>query len=96
MRLIVRLGNQAPPQRLAGVERDKILDLLRNVGGDLLKRHRAVVERQAIEVRAVDRGEGLQLVDRALLLENGRIAFERVRRVENAGAAAWRFLRLPR
>ena len=51
-----------------------------------------LVGRQPIEARAVQRGEGLQPVERAFLGEDLGIDLHRHRRVEDAGAAAGAFL----
>ena len=56
------------------------------------QRDRPLVDRQAVEARAVERREGFEPVERAFFVEHGRIGFERERRVEDAGAAARRFL----
>src|SRR5581483_7886561 len=47
-----------------------------------------LVGRQAIEARTVQRGKGLELVERVLLHENLGVELQRHRRVEDAGAAA--------
>ena len=56
----------------------------------------SLIERQAVETRPVLRREGFEPVQRPLLLERGGIALEREGRVEDAGAAAIRFLPLDR
>ena len=61
-----------------------IRDLVfRALEGDL-----TLVEGEAVEARAMLGSEGLQLVERAFLLEHRSIAFERVGRVEDARATA--------
>src|SRR5205814_8653530 len=50
------------------------------------------VSRQAVEARAVQRGEGFQTVERAFLGKDLGIDLYRHRRVEDAGAAAGAFL----
>src|SRR5215210_4147008 len=92
MRPETRSGKQTPAQRLPGVERDHAADLTGHPTCDALERERPFVEREAVEVRAVYARKGFELVESALFFEHRRIAFERVRRVENAGAAARRFL----
>ena len=59
----------------------------RGLQGDAL-----LVGRQAVEARAVQRGEGLEPVERVLLGEDLGIDLHRHRRVEDAGAAAGAFL----
>ena len=60
------------------------------------QRDRTLVERQAVETGAVLGGEGFEAVESAFFIEERRIAFEREGRVEDAGAAAGGFLRVPR
>ena len=71
-------------------------DPVRNRDRRALQHHLPLVERQAVETRPVLGGEGFEPVERALLLEHRRIGFEREGRVEDAGAAAGRFLGLDR
>ena len=52
------------------------------------RRYALVVDGQAVEARAVERGEGLEPVERVFFLEHLRIDFERGGRREDAGAAA--------
>src|SRR5881392_4321222 len=91
-----RSGNVAPAQSLSGMERDDALNFPRHLDVGTLERHHLLVDRQPVEARAVDRGKGLQCVERVFLLEHGRIALERVRRIEDSGAAAGAFLSMPR
>src|SRR5262245_56160245 len=58
----------------------------------LLQSDRFFVGRQAIPGRTVERGEGLQLVERALFLEDMGKAAHGVDRGVDAGAAAGAFL----
>src|SRR6185312_3980210 len=52
-----------------------------------LERDLVRVGRQSVMRRPVERGEGLELVERALLLEHLEVALDRDRRVEEAGNA---------
>src|SRR6202044_245620 len=62
---------------------------------DFFQRDRLVVGWQAIMRRPIERGEGLELVEGVLLLEDLRIGLDRDRRVEHTGNAAGRnFLRI--
>ena len=56
--------------------------------GDALQRDPLLVQRQAVEARAMLGGEAFEAGERALLLEHLRIGLQRERRVEDAGAAA--------
>ena len=58
----------------------------------LLQRDRLLVGRQLVVPRPVERGEGLELVERALLLEHLGVGLDRDRRVEQAGNAVDRKL----
>src|SRR3546814_7874089 len=58
-----------------------------------LEADRAFVQRQAIKARAMLARKPLEPVERAIFVEGGEIGFERKGRVEDAGAAAGRFLR---
>src|SRR5690606_22904548 len=93
------LVDDAPAQRFAAAE-----------GGDgyLVRLHRLrgyplgafqhdppLVERQPVEACAVLGGEGLELVQRALLLEHLQIALKGRRGVDHAGAAAPALLQVP-
>src|SRR5258708_735148 len=92
MRPISSSGKKTPAQRLAGVERNDAVNNVWHPNFGPFEGHRALAERQAIETWAVDGRERFQLVESVLLLEHGRIALERERRVEHAGAAAGAFL----
>src|SRR4051812_21018297 len=92
MRLFGRSGKQSPAQCFAGEERDEAFDLLRYLDLCPFEGDRLLVDRQVVETSAVDRRERFQLVERAFILEHARIALERVRRVEESGAAAGAFL----
>ena len=54
------------------------------------------IARQAVEIRAALRGEGLQSIQPPGLLEGFRIELDRSVRREDAGAAARMLLRVPR
>src|SRR3954451_5148806 len=83
-----RLARKSPAQGLAGVERHHPLDLIRHRRLPAFQGYHLLVERKAVEARAIDRGEGLELIERIFFLEDRRIAFEGKRRVEDACAAA--------
>ena len=53
------------------------------------------IQRKAVKTRPVFRGERLERVEGAFLFKDRSVAFERERRVENAGAAAGGFLCRP-
>ena len=55
----------------------------------------AVVSWQAVKIGSVKTGEGLQFVQHALFVENGRIQFDGCVSAENTGTAAGGFLELP-
>ena len=74
------------------MERNEAVDLLGYDLIDPLQGHAILIQRQAVEIRPMLGGKTLQLVQSILLLENRRIAFQRVGRVEDSGAAAGRFL----
>ena len=69
-------------------------DHLRHLQRLAAQRDGALVERQAVETRAELGGEGLQPVERALLLEGLGIALQCDRRAEDTGATAGAFLLL--
>src|SRR5258707_4833506 len=96
MRLFRRSGKQAPAQRFAGLERSNAIDLLRPLDLGAFERDRLLIHGKVVEQGAIDGGEGLELVERAFLVEHARIALERISGVENAGAAAGAFLRMAR
>jgi hypothetical protein len=54
-----------------------------------------MVEREAIEARAMLRSKALEPVEVPLLVEDAYLAFERKRSVEDAGAAAGRLFGVP-
>src|ERR1700731_1159086 len=60
------------------------LDLGGRCPGRALERDGVLVHRQAIMLRAVEGREGLELVERAFLLEHPGIGLERDRRIEHA------------
>ena len=94
------LAGEAPGQRLARMERDDAgargVYRRRHLDGATFQGHGFLVERQAIKARPVLAGEGLEPLERAFLLEHRQIAFQREGRIEDAGAAAGRFLGLAR
>jgi len=94
MRSISRSRNHPPAERLARVKRDKALNFVRHIDVRPLQRHSAFVERQTIECRPIRRRECLELIERVFLLEHLGVAFQRIRRIEQARATASRFLRL--
>ena len=70
------------------MEWDEAVDYVGNFNFGFFQRHRTFVQRQSVEAGAIHGREGFETIERAFLLEYCRIAFERERRVENAGAAA--------
>lgn len=60
-----------------------------------MQRDCLAVARQPVKVRAIEAGEGLQLVERARLLKRVRVERQRDWRAENAGAAAGSLLLAP-
>ena len=82
----------APAQRLAGAEgaHREIAFADRRRHGSSSRRSvtRSSLTGRPVEGRAVERGEGLEPVERAFLLEHLGIDLERRRRGEDAGAAA--------
>jgi len=75
------------------MEWNEAVDFLGNLDFGTLEPDGLLVHRQAVEARTVERGECLELVERAFLLEHRRIALERIGRVEDPRAAAGGFLR---
>src|SRR6202051_4019270 len=65
-------------------------DFFRRAPRRLLQRDFVLVRRHPIMLRAVERGEGFQLVECAFLLEYPRIGLDRKRRIEHAGHAVGR------
>jgi hypothetical protein len=57
------------------------------------QRHRAFIERQLVEIGAVDRGKTFEPVERTFLFKYQSVTFERERRIENACTSAGGFLR---
>ena len=99
--LQARLSGQAPGQQFAGMEGHQLHGLAGGVIEMQPGRHQLrlahqgealLVERQAVEARAELRGEGFKAIQRPLLLEGEGIALDRVRGIEDAGAAAGCFL----
>src|SRR5260370_34559814 len=64
------------------------IDPRRNAPRRSAQRDAPLVRRQAIKARTVERGEGLQAIERALFGEDLGIELERRRRGEDAAAAA--------
>ncbi len=87
-----RRAGEAPLERRLGVEGPDHLaaqgEVTRHFHGRTLEAHAPLVERQPVEGRTTLRREGLELVERALLLEDLGVGLERVGRAENARAAA--------
>ena len=75
---------------------DQPVELFGNAGFAAFERRRAFIERQAVEAGAVLGCEGFEPLERTFLVEYRSVAFKRERGVENAGAAAGRFLRRAR
>ena len=64
-------------------------DCFRHLMLRAIQRYRPVIERQAVKARTMFGSEALEPVERTLFIEDLGIAFERVWRVEDAGARIW-------
>ena len=78
------------------MEGHDVTDPLWNDGRAALERNAAVVEREAVEARAMLAGKSLEMGERPVFVEGLDIAFERIGRIEDPCAAARGFLGVDR
>src|SRR6516165_1928881 len=88
----VRRGGEAPAHHLASAERNHGVlapaDTLWHQERLLPQRHPARIWRQAIKFRTIQRGKGLEAVERLLLLKDLGVSLQSTWRREDAGATA--------
>src|SRR5512146_563842 len=94
--------SEGPTHRRVGSEHDdafvaaRDLDPFGRVERPGLQGHAILVDREAVEARPVQGGEGFELVESPLFREDLGIDRHRDRRIEDAGAAAGALLRIGR